>query len=84
MKASILKMKETLEIDLPEMNLSVPNEKFNIAILGDKTSDTALRLLSLHRKRSTSLIQTRSDNLNDAEASKLFSIWEQNENPGKL
>ena len=56
MKANILKMKETLEIELPEMNLSVPNEKFNIAILGDKTTDTAMRLLSLHKKRSTSLI----------------------------
>ena len=66
------------------MNLSVPNEKFNIAILGDKTTDTAMRLLSLHKKRSTSLIQARSEILGDAEASKLFSIWEQNENPGKL
>ena len=76
MKANILKMKETLEIQLPEMNLSVPNEKFNIAILGDKTTDTAMRLLSLHKKRSTSLIQPRSEILGEAEASKLFSIWE--------
>ena len=35
----------------------MPQDKFNIVIMGDKTKEYARKLLSLHTKKSTCLVE---------------------------
>ena len=62
----------------------MPACKFNIVIFGENTEDSAGWLLGLKPKRSTTLIATAlpvDEEANEASENKLFSIWEQHENP---
>ena len=47
-KKQILENQALLEVELPEVNLIVPSDNFNIVILGDSTKDSAMQLLKLH------------------------------------
>ena len=62
-----------LEIELPEISLAVPSDKFKIIILGDSTKETAAKLLGLPLKRSTTMVSPAIDS---RDSDKLFKVWE--------
>ena len=64
------------------MSLSVPQEKLNVVIFGDKTEKAASKLFALYVARSTTILAPKLDSLEEPE--KLFKVYEQHENPETL